>query len=57
MKYKQQIEDALEKANQQLTSLMSVADNACVAPEEVKRYVVRAKQYVEEAENKLRLES
>jgi|TARA_R100000005_G_C4997477_1_gene204183 hypothetical protein len=57
MKYKQQIEDALEKANQQLTSLMSVADNARATREEVKRYVVRAKQYVEEAENKLRLES
>ena len=57
MKYKQQIEDALEKANQQLTSLMSVADNARATREAVKRYVVRAKQYVEEAENKLRLES
>tara|TARA_Y100001937_G_C6949156_1_gene253840 strand:+ start:322 stop:495 length:174 start_codon:yes stop_codon:yes gene_type:complete len=57
MKYKQQIEEALEKANQQLTSLMSVADNARATREEVKRYVARAKQYVEEAENKLRLES
>ena len=57
MKYKQQIQDELEKANQQLTSLLSVVDNARATREEVRRYVTRARQHIVDAENKVRLEN